>query len=179
MCLRPQSHGIRGVGVMLLLFSVCGLRTGLLVFFYSAAATETGHVGLGSGTPATLITSSRGKHTWLGRAERSEIQKIHVDDVLRPHPHVRGHFPKLLLSSLPPTSERWKKHLRPHVTTTKCSNKYIRPPWGVKPDTKEEHSELWCQKTDRQPGWLANRLHDNNAVFATSLCFMPTLASQF
>lgn len=148
MCLRPQSHGIRGVGVMLLLFSACGARTGLLAFSGSAAATDTGHAGLRPGTPAAFIASSRGKDTWLGRAERSEIQKIHADDVLRPHPHVHRHFPKLLPSVSWPDQRagKKKKHLRPHDTTTNAHKKYVRPPRGVKPHTKEEHSVLRCQK---------------------------------
>lgn len=75
MRLRPQSHGIRGVGVMLLLFSACGVRTGLLVFFRSAAAMETGHVGLRSGTPATFITSSRGEDTCLDKQKGARSKR--------------------------------------------------------------------------------------------------------
>lgn len=189
MCLRPQSHGIRGAVVMLLLFSACGVRTGLLVFFGSAAATETGRVGLRSGTPATFITSSRGGDTWLGQAERSEILKIHADDALRPHPHAHRHFPKLLFSSLlyPDQIRALKKNpISVLMTTTNAHKKYVRPPWGVKPETKEEHSKLRCQKvksdssvwTDSQVDLLIGCTATLQR-FATSLCFMPTLASQF
>lgn len=179
MCLRPQSHGIRGAVVMLLLFSACGVRTGLLVFFGSAAATETGRVGLRSGTPATFITSSRGGDTWLGQAERSEILKIHADDALRPHPH--RHFPKLLFSSLlyPDQIRALKKkpHLRSH-DNYKCSQEVRqttvrrearnkrRTFWATVPESKK-----WFLCVDRQPGWLANRLHGNTAAFCNISVF--------
>lgn len=126
----------------------------------------------------------KGKDTCLGQAERSKIQKIHVDDVSRPHPHVRRHFPKLLFSSLPTTWEHWKKHLHSHDTTTNglTSTSDHREVWSQIPKNilsygaRNKKRFLWV---DRQPGWLSNRLHDNNAAFATSLCFMATLASQF